>query len=144
MAWLGIILAVILVLVMLMKIRSTGHFRVLQRSRPALAKEDYIHQLKDKGHDEALVSVVYDTIMFYLPKWFTPYPEDDIIKTYSIASGDIHRFMQELLRANHHILPADEVMQDIYRKHNERVTVEYLLETIENSRPKEDEEASKD
>ena len=118
MVWLGIILAVIIILMLLISIRNNGHLRVLQKSRPALSKEEYVQQLKAKGHDEDLVIAVYDTIKFYLPKWFTPYPGDDLIKTYSIASGDIDVFIQQLLRANDHTLPPDEVMQDIYKKHN--------------------------
>lgn len=139
MVWLGIIIAVLIVIMIAIKTMNTGKLRKLQRSRPALSKEEYLQQLKEKGHEEELVAAVYDTIKFYLPKWFTPYPGDDLIKTYSIASSDIHTFMQELLNANDHHLPPDEVMQDIYKKHNEQVTAEYLLEIIEHSSPNEEE-----
>lgn len=137
MIWLGVIIAVLIVIMLVIKTMNTGHLRKLQRSRPALSKEEYVQQLNEKGHDEEIVSALYDTIKFYLPRWFMPYPGDNLIKTYSIAGGDIHTFMQELLQANDHKLPPDEVMQDIYKKHNEQVTVEYLLEIIENSRPNE-------
>ena len=143
MAWLGIVLAVIIVLMIIISARNNGHLRRLQRSRPELSKSQYVQQLNDKGYDAPLVSAVYDTIRFYVPKWFSPYPGDDLVKTYRIATGDIDRFVRDLLRANDHVLPPEEVMLDIYHKHNERVSAVYLLDIISHSVPGKEEEPSR-
>lgn len=134
MTYLLITLAVLIFLILWLYNRNSGHFRRMQRSRPELPREEYIEMLAQKGYDEELVAVVYDTLRFYLPKWFSMYPGDDIIKFYRISSGDIDLFIRKVVSDNQLSLPPDEEMQLIYEKHNETVTAEYVLDIITNSK----------
>ena len=61
----------------------------LAASRPPLSKAQYIERMKAKGHDEELVSIMYDELQKYVPEGFSIYPEDNFGKHLGLSSEEL-------------------------------------------------------
>ena len=134
MSWIIVTLAVIIIFILFTYLTHKKWKKgldSLSSSRLTLSKADYVDRLACRGYEREEISVVYDVIYYYIGKsGFSMYPDDDIYKTYKIDPDDYEDLIKEIFNRLHRPLPTKGQVDDLNKKYQKDMQIEYVLEML--------------